>query len=190
MPSVKTDVPFDRAQRLISAGSVCLLTTSHKGRANIMTCGWISPVSYRPVLIAVSVFQGTMTHDIIKSSEEFTINVPSWDLLRQVRYCGANSGRDVDKFAATGLHEAETRYVRAPLIDECIGHIECAVVERLTPGDHTIFIGEVVAVQAESAAFDDVWLLKERDLRPLQHLGGEHYAVLEVAAERTAEEAD
>jgi flavin reductase (DIM6/NTAB) family NADH-FMN oxidoreductase RutF len=46
--------------------------------------------------------------------------------------------------------------VKAPLIEECPINIECKVVEAVKPGTHTLFMGEVVAVQVEDRLFDGV----------------------------------
>lgn len=177
--SVKRDIPVEQAYRLIACGPVTLVTSFHRGNMNVMTASWLTPVSYRPVLIGLSVHQATLTHELIKKSSEFAINIPNRDLLRQVKFCGSVSGRDQDKLKATGLHEEGPHVVRPVLIAECIAHIECAVVEAVTPGDHTLFIAQVVDAQAESEAFDEMYLLRERDLKPLHHLGGESYSLLE-----------
>jgi flavin reductase (DIM6/NTAB) family NADH-FMN oxidoreductase RutF len=182
---MKHDIPVEQAHRLLSAGPVCLLTSSYKGRVNVMTVGWTSSISYRPVLVAAAIFQGSLTHDLVQQSGEFVLNIPSRDLMRQVQYCGTVSGRDADKMTAMGLREDEPGYVRAPLIMECIAHLECVVTDRITPGDHTMYIAEVVAAKAEADAFDVTWLLKERDLQPLHHLGLDRYAVLEPASEKS-----
>lgn len=180
----KIDLPIEQAARLLAPGPVTLVTSAYRDRVNVLTVGWVSVASFRPVLVSIAIFPGTFSHDLIRSSGEFVINIPPWDIVRQVRYCGRVSGREVDKFAASGLRPEEPRYVRAPHIEQCIGHLECAVVEAVTPGDHTLFIGEVVAARVEEDLFDGYWLIREeRDLRPLHHLGGDFYGVL---AERTA----
>ena len=45
-----------------------------------------------------------------------------------VLFCWKNSGRDVDKFAKTGLTAIAGKNVRTPMIDECILHYECQVI--------------------------------------------------------------
>ena len=52
-------------------------------------------------------------------------------------------------------------------------------LDALQPGHHTLFIAEVVYAQAEEEAFDTTYLLRERDLKPLHHLGGDRYATLD-----------
>jgi flavin reductase (DIM6/NTAB) family NADH-FMN oxidoreductase RutF len=90
-----------------------------------------------------------------------------------------SSGRDGDKFAATGLTPTEAREIEAPLIAECVAHIECGVAERVTLGDHDLFVGSVLAVSALDEAFDGFWDVTTDAGRLLHHLGADRYAGLE-----------
>jgi flavin reductase (DIM6/NTAB) family NADH-FMN oxidoreductase RutF len=186
---MKREIPREQAYRLIACGPVTLVTSFYKGDMNVMTASWLAPVSYRPILLGLSVHQATLSHELIKKGQEFAINVPTHELIRQVKYCGTVSGRDQNKLKVTGLHEEGPRLVRPVLIAECIAHLECSVVEAVTPGDHTIFIAEIVSAQAESEAFDETYLLRERDLSPLNHLGGDRFARLDemIVVETPAE---
>jgi flavin reductase (DIM6/NTAB) family NADH-FMN oxidoreductase RutF len=178
-PAVKREISAEHAYRLVACGPVTLVTSFYRGDMNLMTASWLTPVSYRPVLIGLSVHQANLTHDLIKKGGEFAINVPTAELIRQVRYCGSVSGRDQSKLTATGLHEEGPQHIRPVLIEECIVNLECAVVDAFSPGDHTLFVAEIVRAQAEEEAFDGVYLLKERDLKPLHHLGADAYAILD-----------
>jgi flavin reductase (DIM6/NTAB) family NADH-FMN oxidoreductase RutF len=179
-PVAKREIPREQAYRLLSGGPLALVTSYYRGDMNVMTAGWITPASYRPILIALSVHQATLTHELISRSSEFVLNIPTLDLLRQVHYCGTVSGRDQNKLKETGLHEAGPHVVRPVLIDECIAHLECAVVDTFAPGDHTLFLAEIVHASAESEAFEQTYLLTERDLKPLHHLGADRYSVLDA----------
>src|ERR671933_2232155 len=94
---MKREIPRDQAYRLIACGPVTLVTSFYRGDMNVMTASWLTPVSYRPVLIGLSVHQANLTHDLIRKGGEFAINIPSADLLRQVRYCASVSGREQNK---------------------------------------------------------------------------------------------
>ena len=50
--------------------------------------------------------------------------------------------------------------------------------DAFTIGDHTLFVGKVVAAQVEKEAFDETWLLADPDLKPLHYLGLNYYATL------------
>ncbi len=170
---MKKEVPLPTANRLINSGPVILVTAHHKGRSNIITLAWQTPVSHVPPLVAISVGRTRYSHDLIARSGEFVVNVPTRELLAKLDYCGSVSGRDVDKFKETGLTARPARVVRAPLIQECAGHLECKLSSSLPTGDHTIFIGEVVAASVEDALFDGYWLVDQA--KTIHHLGGEMY---------------
>jgi flavin reductase (DIM6/NTAB) family NADH-FMN oxidoreductase RutF len=172
----KVPIALDRAHRLIGPGPVVLVTVARKGKVDITPIGWVMPVSTRPPLVAIAVYEGNLINELIRAAGQFVLNVPSLDLVKQVQYCGTVSGRDVDKFQMTGLHQAEPEEVDTPLIEECLAHLECALVDVITPGDHGIFIGQIVSAQAEEEAFKDSWLDRvERELRPILHIGGTQF---------------
>jgi hypothetical protein len=52
------------------------------------------------------------------------------------------------------------------------------VEDAYTVGDHTLFVGKVVAAQVEKEAFDETWLLSDAELKPLHYLGMNRYALL------------
>jgi len=87
--------------------------------------------------------------------------------------CGLTSGEGIDKVRTFGLELEAGHRVEAPRIRDCVAHIECTVVTTLQPGDHTIFVSEVVGVWAEEEAFGETWRASESDdeLLPLCHLG-------------------
>ena len=49
---------------------------------------------------------------------------------------------------------------------------------EVTVGDHTLFVGEVLAARAEKEAFDETWRLTDEEARPLHHLGSDVFATL------------
>jgi len=88
-------------------------------------------------------------------NNEFVINLPTKELLEQVWAVGTWSGRNVDKFQATGLTPIPADVVKPPRIAECPTHIECRIIDTLDTGDHTIFVGEVVAKSGDPDAMRD-----------------------------------
>jgi flavin reductase (DIM6/NTAB) family NADH-FMN oxidoreductase RutF len=125
-------------------------------------------------MIAIAVAPARFSHDLIADSGEFVVNIPGSGLLQAVWFCGTKSGRDCDKFAEAGLTAVPARAVGAPLVAECFGHAECKVIDAPTAGDHTVFMGEVVAVSVESNAFDGHLRLR-RPYHTLHHLGGPEF---------------
>lgn len=166
------------ARRLLGGGPVVLVTTSWRGVANVMPAAWSMPLSIEPPLIGIAVHQSRHTHDMIRFSEEFALNIPSRRLLNHCQYFGMFSGREVQKIEAAKLPTFGARKVDAPLLEGCVGYIECGLQDSMRVGDHTLFVGKVVAVSAEKDAFSETWLLEDDDEKPLHYLGLDYYAIL------------
>jgi len=191
---MKKEVPLWQAYRLLQPGPVTLVTTAYLDKVNVMPASWTAPVSYNPPRVGVAVQPTHMTHELILRGEQFVLNIPGRPLAGQVDKAGHISGRDVDdKLAEVGFTGAEAGAVEVPLIEECLAHLECGLVDAIELGDHVWLVGEVLAAKADEDAFDETWLLGEDDdKKPLLHLGGPVYAVPEaqINVPRSEEEKD
>jgi flavin reductase (DIM6/NTAB) family NADH-FMN oxidoreductase RutF len=121
---------------------------------NLITIAWTGSVCSDPPMLSISVRPERHSHAIIEATHEFVVNIPSTRQAKAVDWCGTVSGRDVDKFAETGLTPAKALKVRCPIITECLLNIECRVQKSLKLGSHTMFVAEVVAVQVSSTLLD------------------------------------
>jgi flavin reductase (DIM6/NTAB) family NADH-FMN oxidoreductase RutF len=170
----KVDVRLDKAMRVGPPTSVVLATCISKdGRPNIITLGMYMHISNEPPLLAIGVSPRRFSHQLIKVTREFVINVPPVGLIDQVVACGETSGRDVDKFELTGLTPVPAREVRAPLIKECISHLECRLAKGYRAGDHTLFVGEVVAASVDEGLMQET--LDITKARTILHKGGRYF---------------
>lgn len=182
---MKQQVAASRIHRLLAPGPVVLVTATLRGRSDLTAAAWVTPLSGDPPLVGVALSERTFIHELIRRSEEFTLNVPPAHLAREVHYCGTVSGADADKWQATALHATSARQVGAPWVEECLAHLECGVVELVPVGDHTLFVGQVLTAWAEDWAFSDGWLLDKEEARLLHHLGGPRYGVLSAVVDAT-----
>ena len=182
---MKVPVPLNLALRMVVSGPVALVTTAFRGQFDVTTISWLAPVGREPPLLAIAVHPSTVCHEFLKRGGEFVVNIPSRDVLNQVVSCGRLSAARADKFKVTGLEMVEAQIVRPPLIGQCIGHLECAVINAFDPGDHTIFVGQVAHATAEQEAFDEGWTLAENDLKPLHHLGGYLFGTIQEQIDAT-----
>jgi flavin reductase (DIM6/NTAB) family NADH-FMN oxidoreductase RutF len=166
------------AVRLLEPGPIALVTSRFRSADNVMTAAWLMPVSLDPPLVAVAIHPGRLTHEYVNRSEYFALNIPNADLLGAVHRCGVDSGRDGDKFISAGLSPVDAIELDAPLIGECVAHVECGVVGRATFGDHDLFIGTPLVVTALDEAFNERWLVETDAGRILHHLRADYYAAL------------
>lgn len=147
------EVSFKEAMRRKYPERVVLVTSydQSKARTNIIPLGWFMNTSFEPPLIAISVGLTRYSHKLIKETREFGIGFPNPRMGEDILFCGTHSGREVDKFAQTKFSPFPSRYIKAPLIKGCVISCECKLVSELLTGDHTIFVGEVLAAYQEES---------------------------------------
>ncbi|MHA1194114.1 MAG: flavin reductase family protein, partial [Promethearchaeota archaeon] len=73
---------------------------------------------------------------LIEEHDEFVINYPTINQLKEMDYCGTRSGRDVNKWEQLGLTKEKGKVVQVPLVKEFPWNMECKVVNRLELGSH------------------------------------------------------
>lgn len=120
------------------------------GRPNLMNAAWGGICCSDPPCVAVSLREATLTYHNILHSQAFTVGIPSRRHVEAADYVGIVSGRDHDKFRETGLTPVKSEQVNAPLAAELPYSLECKLMQHHKLGLHTIFIGEIVGIQADA----------------------------------------
>lgn len=138
------ELPLANVYQLIEPGPVALLTTRHKGRANVTTMSWHMMMEFTPPLIACIVSTGDFSFTGLRATKECVIAVPDAGLAERVVKVGNCSGRDADKFETCGLRPLPADCVKAPLVAECFANLECRVVDTRLVNSYNLFVLEVV----------------------------------------------
>ncbi len=125
--------------------SVALITTHGSKGPNVMAAEWTFNVSYDPFLIEVLVDPGNVTHEAIVETKEFGVNLASDEQAAAMAFAGHYSKRETDKLSSELFETYPATKIRAPLMRGCLLNAECRLVKQVTMGDHTAFVGEVVA---------------------------------------------
>jgi flavin reductase (DIM6/NTAB) family NADH-FMN oxidoreductase RutF len=131
------------------AESITVVTTLKNGKPNAMTAAWAVPVSHRPPLVVVHIAPQRHTHDIIMDTKEFGLCVLAEDQMDVSQHAGTVSGRKVDKFAQPILEPKPSSVIDAPVLAGCAATMECKLEKAISMGDHTIFVGRVVAMERD-----------------------------------------
>ncbi len=166
------------SRRLLNPGPLTIVSAAYRDERNAAPVAWAMPLSMEPPLVGIALHPERHTTDMVRFSQEFAINIPGPEMLKQVQFLGSHSGRDVNKLEAAGLEWFPALRVGAPLLDGCLAWIECTVRDSIRFPDHTLFVGDVVRVQALEEAYAGGWLLEEKQYCPLTYLGGDDYAVI------------
>jgi len=122
---------------------------------NIITIAWTGTINSNPPKCYISVRPERHSHEIIKASSEFVINLTTKDLAYATDWCGVRSGKEYNKFKEMNLTPEPAQLVKAPLIKESPMNIECKVEQIIPLGSHDMFIAEVVAVNADEKFFEE-----------------------------------
>jgi len=175
-----------RPSRPVYPSPAGLITScDEEGSPNIITLGEVFNLSIgSPVIVGIAIAPGRYSHALISRTREFVVNLPTIDILRQADACGHVSGRDVDKFALTGLTPLPAQKVRPPLIAECPVNLECEVLDIQTIGDHDLFQGRVLVEHVNEDAVGPDGRIRVDRLRPFAFLFGEYWGVTERLGKR------
>jgi len=168
---------FWKGSALLAPVPAALVTCGTTEKPNVLTIGWTGIVCTRPPMTYISVRPERFSHDIIKKSGEFVINLTASSMVREVDLCGVKSGRDIDKFAVCGFHAVPAVKVAAPLIEECPVSLECKVTESRLLGSHTMFLAEIIGVDADEKYIDSKGKLNLQQCGLAAYAHGEYFAL-------------
>jgi len=138
------------------------------GRPNAIVLGWAMSTSHKPPMIAISVGHTRYSHELIAKSKEFVAVIPSHEMTNATVLLGTRSGRQGDKMKAAGVKLLPASVVSAPLVDDACANFECKVVAELATGDHTIFVGEVLAAHAGPDTVRRIYTLCDGSFGPVK----------------------
>ena len=174
----KVEVDLSLAHRLLHPRHVVLVSCVDKaGKANIVTLAWSMPTSHNPPMLTVSISPKRYSHQLIQETREFVVNIPTMDIVKETLLCGRTTGRKYDKFKEARLTPIPAKMVQPPIIKECVAHLECKLHQQITTGDHTIFVGRVLAAYANEGAFKRE-KLDIKMVSPVYHVGEDDFAAL------------
>ncbi len=117
------------------------------GKPNALGVTGIIRTSFDPFLLMISIDHSRYSHAGIDLHKEFVLHYPSAGQEQAAWICGVKSGRDIDKIEEAGLTLIKSTNVSVPTIEGVTVAFECKVVAQFETGDHTVFIGEVVATR-------------------------------------------
>ena len=127
------------------ATGVCVVTSCRDdGAACGLTMSAVSAVSLNPTLVLVCVDHGSDSLEWIEAAGYYAVNVLEEGHGETLARRFAGGGAE-EKFRGTAWRAERTG---APVLDEALAWMDCRVTAALPGGDHTIFIGEVLAADA------------------------------------------
>lgn len=173
-----------KVQTALAPVPVAMVSCGDEVNSNITTIAWTGIINSEPPLIYVSIRPSRHSYSIIKESGEFVINIPSENLVVAADFCGTKSGKEIDKFKEAKLTKEKAKIVKAPLIKECPINIECKLKEIKHLGSHDMFIGEIVAVNADDEYIKENGSIDYGKANLLTYMGQEYFVANKKIADR------
>lgn len=135
-----TPTEFRTALRNFAAGVTVVTTRDGDGRPSGLTASAFTSVSLDPPLVLVCVDERSETHAGFRESGTFGVSVlaeDQEDVSRRFAWGGSAKFENAELIEGAG---------GVPLVAGALAHVSCQVVAAHPAGDHTIYVGEVVAL--------------------------------------------
>ncbi len=156
--------------------SIAVVLAKGKEKINAMPAAWHMPVSFKPPLYAVSISPKRYTHKIITEVRNFSLNFLTFASIEIIHKLGHTSGAEFDKLEYFDIKTEKSLKISSPIISLAFAAYECTLFDFKTYGDHTIFIGEIVAVHTEDENFTTDGIIHLDRIQPALYLGNYYYA--------------
>ncbi len=108
-------------------------------RQNAFTAAWVMQVSFKPLLLAISINPQHYSYQLLQEGLVCTVNVLGNHQYPVAEHFGRS---DKDKMAKFNWH---TDITGAPILSESLAYFDCRVCHFAEVGDHVIAVCEVVA---------------------------------------------
>jgi flavin reductase (DIM6/NTAB) family NADH-FMN oxidoreductase RutF len=158
---------------------VLVTTISADGAYNIITLAWAGVVCSSPLMVGLAIRPSRHSHSLLTQNPELVVNLPRREQVSPTDYCGTTSGRDADKFTATGWTATPGDLVKAPLINECPINLESRVAKTISLGTHDLFICEVVRTHVDEHCLGEDGKVDFERLAPFVYIGMDYWALAE-----------
>ena len=160
-----------RALRMIPYGLYVLTGESKDGRVAAATVNWVTQASFEPPLVAVGVKADSGAHEVIKQARAFTLNILGKGQQDLAFAFFKSLEREGNTIGGEPFSSGE---LGSPILGNAAAFLECALVDTLERGDHSLFLGEVVAagVSREIPGRPDAETLSLGDLGEKTFYGG------------------
>jgi len=143
---------------------LALLTTRRGEEINAMPVSWLGQVSSEPPMVQAAVKTVRYSHDMIRESGRFAVVFMAVNQKELIPAFKLESDDRSEKFKGFKVSETPGG---CPVLDDTVGWLDCRVVSMTTPGDHTLFVGEITDAKA----------LKEDEVLTSLDWGDYHYGI-------------
>lgn len=166
-----------KAGTLLAPVPAVLVSCGTVEKPAALTIAWTGIVSSDPPRTYISVRPERNSHEIIKQSGAFCINMMPSSTVRSLDYCGIKSGKNEDKLEKRKLTALPCTKISAPMIAQSKIALECRVIDIQPQGSHDMFLAEILAVNVEEDLIDEKGRLMIEQAGLLTYAHGTYFAL-------------
>jgi flavin reductase (DIM6/NTAB) family NADH-FMN oxidoreductase RutF len=122
------------------------ITAAHEGQVALMTANFITQSAFTPPHVTLAVEVDSKTHRLIEASRAFAVNVFASGQRELAGQLGRQSAKTPEKIEGVAWKPGPA--TGSPVLEDCLGWLECRVTGSLPSGDHTVYVAEVVEAGA------------------------------------------
>ncbi len=134
---------------------VFLVGVNVENKPNFMTVAWGGMACGAPPMLSLAIRHQRHTMKGIGLGGNFSVNLPSQELVKEADFCGLVSGANVDKVAACNFDVFYGKLGNAPLIGQCPINLECKVEHIIDLGSHSLVIGSIIETHVNENCITD-----------------------------------
>jgi flavin reductase (DIM6/NTAB) family NADH-FMN oxidoreductase RutF len=141
------------------ASGVSVVTTLDDDKWLGITVSSFSSVSLRPPLVSVWIANNLYSYEVIQKSGVFAVNILSASQTDMGMLFAGLKPEIEDRFEGLEIQQGETG---CPILPHVMGWVDCRVWAAYPGGDHTIFVGEVLAAGVHAEPQEPVLYFNRR----------------------------
>jgi flavin reductase (DIM6/NTAB) family NADH-FMN oxidoreductase RutF len=142
--------------RKLPYGMYVMTAVGAGGAPAASTLTWISQCSFQPPLVMIAIQKTSKMHEAVEASGGLAVNLLGQEQREIAKAFFRAPAADAGRF---GAHRYEPGPLTgAPLLTDVPAWLEARVTDKVERGDHTVFVGEVVAAGVRDAAVEPLLL--------------------------------
>jgi flavin reductase (DIM6/NTAB) family NADH-FMN oxidoreductase RutF len=128
--------------RLYPSG-VSVVTANVDGNRIGVTVGSLLSLSLEPPLVGISIGRELALHELLRAAGSFGVSILRGDQAD----VAAHFARGVPPIALWARVDVRLGSTGVPLLERALAWLECRIAAEHAVGDHTFFVGQVVAAE-------------------------------------------
>ena len=119
------------------------VSSNANGNHNMHICTYVMGASMEPKRMAVGVYKGTKTLELVEKTNHFMLQLLAKDQYGLIKLLGQSSGHTIDKLNQLTKKDLLAEWKSFPVLKSALAYIELKTYSTMDAGDHIVYICDV-----------------------------------------------